>query len=129
MARGYPDNWSPDRARTEQYQTTISTPANTAEGSKKETSITLEEGIITYLRVLLPYGSVGLLHIQIYYGEDQIAPKGAGSYHGDGDSFEIVHFNYPLQASPYELTVKTWNDDDTYEHEVDILCNVSIVEV
>jgi len=87
MARGYPDNWSPERARTEQYQTTISTPANTGEGSKKETSITLEEGIITYLRVLLPYGSVGLLHIQIYYGEDQIAPKGEGSYHGDGDSF------------------------------------------
>jgi len=129
MARGYPDNWYPERARSEQYQITVTTPANTAEGSAQETTFTLEEGIITRLKIVLPYGSVGLLYIQIKDGATQIAPKASGYYHGDGDSFEIVHFNYPLQTSPYELTIKTWNLDDTYDHDVDILADISIVEV
>ena len=128
MPRGYPDYWDPQRARTNIYQKTITTSKSTPSGSPKETTITLEKGVITRARIVFPYGCVGLLYVQIFHGTDQILPYSSGYLRGDGDRFRFDNFNYPLLTTPYEVIIKTWNDDDTYDHSVDILLEVSLID-
>lgn len=123
--RGAPDNWDPKSSYTPPYEKLISTPANILEVAAQETPWTLEKGILRGLKVNFPWGPVGLLHVQVFDGATQIAPKGSGDFSGEGDRFEYPDWNYPLLTAPYELTVKTWNLDDTYAHAVDIYIDVS----
>jgi len=98
------------------YRWKITTPANTTEANAEETILQLGRGIIHKLDIVFPPGAQQLHHIQISRAKHQVWPTNIGeSFASDG---EPITFREALimDQEPYQLEVKTWNDDDTYDH-------------
>lgn len=127
MARGYPDYYTVSKSPGRPYHLHISTAKSIGIGAPDETPFVLAAGAIQKLEIKFPFGSVGLLYCNIFDGANQIFPQGSGYFHGDGDVFKYDTLNYAMQTAPYTLTVKTWNDDDTFAHALDIYLMLSQV--
>ena len=102
------------------YASTISTDEGTAEGSKDDVVLKLTSGLIWMFELDFPPGCCGLLHVQIFDGLYQVLPSSIGeNMHGDAVTmrFDDLYFK---QGAPFELKIRTWNDDDTWPHTVQI---------
>lgn len=100
------------------YRKAITTPASTTEGSPLSTDFQVTKGLVYSVEVYFPSGSEGLLHLAIYDGSYQCWP----STHGDsfiGDDIYLKYDDlYIKDKEPFKFVIKSWNDDDTYEHKV-----------
>jgi hypothetical protein len=104
------------------YQKT--TPANTSKENALETSLKLTTGIIIQVVLYHPEGCHGLAYAAIFRGGHQLYPTNSEeAYNGNAVPATFTD-NYELE-SPAELTLKTWNLDDTYEHTVYVRITVS----
>jgi hypothetical protein len=100
------------------YQATITTPANTTYTNCVITTLGLARGLITRIIVAFPPGPAGLCHIQIKDKGWQIAPWSLGEdLAWDNFVFEMAP-KYEMVAEPYEVTILSWNEDDSYAHQV-----------
>jgi len=102
------------------YASSITTDAVTAEGSKEDVTLQITSGLIWMFEVDFPPGCCGLLHVQIFDGLYQVLPASPGeSLHGDNVT---VHFDdlYFKQAAPFELKIRTWNEDEKWSHAVQV---------
>jgi hypothetical protein len=100
------------------YQSTISTPANTSSDTPLITTLQLARGLIVKIIVAFPPGPAGLCHVQIKDKGWQIAPWSIGEdLAWDNFVFEMTP-KYEMISEPYEVTILSWNDDDSYEHKV-----------
>ena len=127
MARGSPD-FQPWNAVQRFAATGGATPyeqkatiaANVAEVGATATVMTLAKGFVSHVWLKFPTGSVGLMHIAIYNEATKLWP-GVPTQWFTGDN-EVVEFDteydVPLVAAAYQLTIKGWNEDDSYEHSV-----------
>jgi len=107
------------------YSSTITTAANTAEKSIDDTSLIITSGLIWLLEVDFPSGCCGLQHVQIFDGSYQVLPASPGeSLHGDNVTARFDDL-YLKQAAPFELKIRTWNLDDTWQHTVNIRVGVA----
>ena len=107
------------------FEFSITTPANTPESNKQKTILKLLKGKITNIVVWIPPGPSGLLHLQIFRSKRQIYPINDGSSIA-GDNLKLnISDEIALFAEPYQLEAYTWNDDDTFEHTVDIYISLS----
>jgi len=102
------------------YAATITTDAGTAEGAKEDIILKLTSGLIWMFEVDFPPGCCGLLHVQLFDGLYQALPATIGeSLHGDNVTarFDDLFF---LQGAPFELRIRTWNNDETWGHTVQV---------
>lgn len=98
------------------YTKDITTLQNTPKETPKKTVLKVTKGLIYRVEVCLPPGPCGLLHIAIFDGGFQVWPYEYGeSFSGDAEtiSFDDV---YLKGDQPYEFTIYTYNEDDTYPH-------------
>lgn len=102
----------------------VSTPANTTEDAPQRTDLDLVRGVIDLVHVAFPPGPQGLLHVQIEQGGSALWPRNPG----DGFAWEdfTIEFNprHEITSDPAQLTAVTWNDDDTFGHQVTLRFNV-----
>jgi len=102
----------------------VSTPANTTEADPQRTDMPLVRGVIDQVQVHFPPGPQGLLHAVIYRAGSPLWPRNVGDSFAS-DDFPIVFSPfYELEAEPLQLTAVTWNEDDSYAHQVNIRFNV-----
>jgi len=102
------------------YQSTIATTKGGSAGSKEVTVLTVTQGLIWLIEVEFPPGCCGLAHLQIFDGSYQVVPATPGeSLHGDAVTLSLDDL-YMKDAAPWELVVKTWNTDDTYDHQLTV---------
>ena len=99
------------------FSFSITTDANTSKAKADRTPLLLTPGVIHRVNVRIPPGSEGLLHCHVNHGNYQIAPTRSGDWHGDDERISYRE-HYDLSGGPIELTAFTWNDDDTYGHEI-----------
>ena len=102
------------------YTSSITTEAGTVEGAKEDITMQITSGLIWLFEVDFPPGCCGLLHVQIFDGLYQVLPATTGeSLHGDAVTvrFDDLYFK---QAAPFELKIRTWNDDDTWDHTIQV---------
>ena len=102
------------------YASSITTDAGTAEGSKEDVTLKLVSGLIWMFEVDFPPGCCGLLHVQVFDGLYQVLPASLGeSLHGDNVT---MHFDdlYFKSAAPFELKIRSWNDDETWAHATQV---------
>lgn len=102
------------------YTKEITVSANTAEADADETSLPVSHGIITWISFRPRPGHVGLCHCQVFYHDIQICPfTRTEDLHGDTFPIEWNEF-IEVFTEPFELRIKSWNEDDTYDHTYDI---------
>jgi len=107
------------------YTSTIITPAGTAEKSIRDVTLKITSGLIWLMEVDFPPGGCGLLHVQVFDGSYQVLPATPGeSLHGDAVvmKFDDLYFK---KAAPFELMIRTWNEDDTWDHATQVRFGVA----
>ena len=111
------------------YVQDVTIPAQQSEDSPQRTVMGLNFGYIKRVRVCFPPGPKGLAHVQVYRYEHQLYPTTPGaSFHWDNFIFEFAD-NFPLLAVPYEVTIVTWNLDDSYPHDISVHIEVESFSV
>jgi hypothetical protein len=100
------------------YDFDITVPANTSADAPLETEVALTHGIITRVELDFHPGAAGLLHVQMWRGLHQVWPTNPqASFHANARVIPWDEY-YDLTEIPYLFTIKAWNLDDTYPHEV-----------
>ncbi|KKL52780.1 hypothetical protein LCGC14_2282060 [marine sediment metagenome] len=99
-----------------EYALTI--PANTAESAPATMDAPLAPGTVVRVEIQFPRGCVGLVHVQIWRSEHQVWPVNVeGDISGEGVPVAWPE-DYDLDDEPYTVTLRGWNDDDTYPHTI-----------
>jgi hypothetical protein len=110
------------------YFSTITNPANTSEGNAIATDMAITKGLIWLIEFEFPSGCAGLVHVQIFDGAYQMFPATYNqSLRGDGI---VVKYDdlYMKLNPPYTLRIKTWNDDDTFQHTIQVRVGIASIE-
>jgi hypothetical protein len=106
----------------------VTTPASTLESSPQETILDVSCGLIYNVKFYFPPGSCGLLHMRVFDCSHQIWPNNLdGSLIGDNFTYDFDEL-YEKTEPPFVFIIKTWNEDDTYEHKVIITLGMVTVE-
>jgi hypothetical protein len=106
------------------YNFTIKVPKNTARDQPVKTELELMKGIIAGGQIFFPAGCQGLAHVTINDSLGQLYPANAAdTFHGDNGSIPLVG-RHLLDSSPFKLSAYAWNEDDTYDHTIQITVNL-----
>ena len=111
------------------YDYPVTTPANTTDVNPLRTQIAIVAGVIDLVHVAFPPGPQGLLHVRIERGGSPLWPRNIGAGFAADDFAIMFTPYYEIKAAPLGLEVVSWNDDDTYAHQVNIRINVVPPEV
>ena len=107
------------------FMLNITTVKNTAIASYLETKIILPIGRINRIWIEFPKGCAGLVGFQIWRNPNQIFPIPPGQWML-GDNFIIpLSFTHIIYTHPYELVVRSYNLDDTYNHRIMLIIEMS----
>ena len=100
------------------YEYSLTIPANTPESAPETMRAPLAPGTVARVDVQFPRGCVGLVHVQIWRSEHQVWPGNPdGNIAAEG---LIVSWpeDYVLDDDPFTLSLRGWNDDDSYSHTI-----------
>lgn len=104
------------------------TAANTTEENAVITRKKVTKGLIYQIDVFFPPGSSGLLKAALFDGKFQIAPSHFRSYFsGDNVKFTFQDL-YIKEREPYELQLITYNEDNTFNHLVNVYVSMTSKE-
>lgn len=98
------------------YKIDVAIPANTSILAATDTTMILTKGRIKKVEVYFPWGCAGLAGIQIIRNTWQLAPLTRGQWLKGNDLLLSHTYDYDLNVEPYELIIKSYNVDDTYQH-------------
>lgn len=82
--------------------------------------VSITKGLVYKVEFDFPPGSAGLLGCAIFDGSYQVWPSSLGNWFTGDDvviSFDDV---YLKESAPYNFTIVTYNEDDTYDHLINI---------
>ena len=102
------------------YCVSITTLKGGSEAQAVETKLVVTSGLLFVFEVDFPAGCCGLAHLQMFDGLYQVFPASPGeSFHGDNITlkFDDLYFK---QNPPFEFTVKTWNEDENWDHTLQV---------
>ena len=101
-----------------EYFTSLSIPANTPATAPAEKEIIIEGEILSEIAFLIPLGWDALARFAVYYGIKQIYPEPTADWVTGDDCYRHIPLNWRMPESRLNLTIKGYNEDDTYEHGV-----------
>lgn len=97
------------------FSARVSTPRSTAEASPQETEVSLPQGTLESVEVVIPEGHAGLTGLAIQYSGEHIFPWGLGTWLEGDDEVVRLPVGRELGGSP--VVVRTYNTDDTFSHD------------
>ena len=102
------------------YSHALTIPANTTKGSPTEYDLKVTAGLLHRVEVEFPTYCAGLAHLVIIRWGSQLFPTNPqGDFASDGRAIAFDDY-YMLEAAPYLLRLRGWNDDDTFSHTVTV---------
>ena len=103
------------------YSKQIQVSAGTTQANASRSYFKVNKGVISTLWITFPAGCAGLVKMRIYHEGHPFVPVNADNYiRGDNYTF-VFPVMYEITEEPMILTVEIWNEDDTYNHTIDIL--------
>jgi hypothetical protein len=100
------------------YVFPIVIPANTTQAAPLKTSLQLTAGTITHVMLQFPPGPLGLAHLYIRNGLNQVWPANPEAQFQSDDETIPWAEEYEIDSPPYRLDAYGWNADDTYPHTI-----------
>lgn len=102
------------------YGASITASAGGSAANPDRTTLKVTKGLIWLVEVDFPPGCAGLMNVQILDGKYQICPASVG-YSLKGDWALLTYDDlYLKEAAPWELTIITWNEDELWDHTVQV---------
>lgn len=93
-------------------------PPDTPKSDPVTKTIQLTEGVITNWWVGFPDGCADYVHCAVYEFEHQILPRGEDEDLFWNDYVFPIPEHYELTDEPYEIEVRAWSEDDSYDQYV-----------
>lgn len=94
----------------------VTIPKNTPASTPQIETIEIQSGIVHRIHISIPSGHAGLTGVRVLRGLHQVAPT-TGSEWFQGDDMELDYQEYiEVAEAPFELTIESYNADDTYAH-------------
>ena len=112
-----------------QYRGAITVPAGTPSSDPELLPVSICYGALKRYSIYFPPGNGGTVHVQVWYRGRQILPTSIGSTFRGDDLLIDLPDNYPLYDSPFELEVRAWAPDATYDHTVYLLFYVESPQI
>lgn len=98
------------------YFLRFTVPKNTPITGFYQTIIPFAQGYLERFRLVFPTGCADLVGVWVEYRTHKILPVNDDGYFvGNGGVIDF-ELDYELLKPPFELTVKAYNDDDTFDH-------------
>ncbi len=100
------------------YLHELTIPAQTSKASAVTAEVSVVEGVITEVNILFPLGCKGLVGVQVKDWQHIVWPTNPDLWLiADG---ETIHWSddYELSGNPHTLTVRGYNEDDSYPHTI-----------
>ena len=107
------------------FQYRISNPKNTAIANPIKTIIELPRGRINKIWLEFPSGCAGLAGLQLWRGARQIFPLIEGDWFIADGVFLPISYTEILDSEPYTIEVRTYNVDDTFQHTLTLILEMS----
>lgn len=101
-----------------QYRSALLIPAGTLADAPAESELSICYGRLKRYVLFFPAGHAGKAHVQVWYHGRQILPTTLGSSFLGDDLVIDSPDGYPLFDGPYELLLRGWAPDATYDHIV-----------
>lgn len=98
------------------YELSLPIPKLTPATDPVSDTIPIHPGVIKQVEVILPAGCVALVHLQIFYWEHQLFPSNPDSSFSGDDARISFAEELEIKEPPFELSVRGWNEDDTFDH-------------
>ncbi len=111
------------------YTANITTVANTAQSSLKETTIRVTKGLVFKVEFNFPPGSSGLMGLAVFDGLYQVWPSSVGEFFTSDDETIAFEDLYLKESAPFEFKCYTYNEDETYSHFVGVRIGLVSSEV
>ena len=102
------------------YVSTIAVPKNTPKTSPLKTRMNVTKGLVYKVEIMFPPGPSGLVHLWIMDGSYQFLPSSEGeTLYGDNT---LIQFDdlYIMDSEPFFFDIYTYNEDDTYDHTIQV---------
>jgi hypothetical protein len=107
------------------YWESITIPTNTYATNPKRTKIHITKGLVYACEVDFPPGCCGLVKVAIYDAGHQVYPADPDQrIAGNGRPVWLDDLYFKL-SPPWELDCSTWNEDDTFEHTIQVYVAVA----
>jgi len=102
------------------YSHALTIPAQTTKDDPEDYDLQVTAGLLHRVEVEFPSGCAGLAHLVIIRWGSQLFPTNPqGNFASDGRAIAFDDY-YMLEAAPYLLRLRGWNDDDSYSHTVTV---------
>jgi hypothetical protein len=103
-------------------------PPQTSEDDPAALLVQLQRGVIVSWDVGFPDGCADLVHVAVYHFEHQILPGNEDESLFWNDHVFQIPEHYVLDEEPYEVEIRGWSDDDSYEQYVVVGIAVEPIE-
>jgi len=100
------------------YFTKLKIPANTPVDKPVTADVKVEGEVLAELAYLIPPGWWALAHFAVFYGIKQNYPAEAGTWATGDNLYRPVPLRWHLPEPKTTLTIKGYNQDETYPHTV-----------
>lgn len=101
-----------------EYFRKLTIPANTPENKPVGIDIEVEGEVLSEIAYLIPPGWCALAHFALFYGIEQIYPEELGTWITGDNVFRVVPLKWNMPEWRTKISIRGWNEDDTYEHSV-----------
>jgi len=101
-----------------EYFTKLTIPKNTPSDNPATKTIEIEGEVLAEIAFLIPPGWTALAHFAVFYGIKQIYPAELGTWVTGDNLYRHVPLRWRLPEPNTTLTIKGYNQDDTYPHTV-----------
>ena len=103
------------------YSKQITLESGKTEATSTKTYFKVNKGVISNMWITFPAGCAGLVKLRIYHEGHPFVPVNADNYlRGDNVTFQFPVM-FEITEEPMALTVEAWNEDETYNHTIDIM--------
>jgi len=102
------------------YAWDITTEAAITQPNAMRTALKVTKGLVYRVEIEFPPGPLGLCHVSLWDGGYQVWPSNPDfDFHGD-NGYITFEETYLKLIEPFEFTARTWNEDDTYAHQIHV---------
>lgn len=100
------------------YEFTLNIPAQTSSDSPLRERVSLTHGIVTKVGVFFIPDCAGYVGVRVKHREYVIWPTNPDAWYIRNEAGPEWEDSYDLTEPPHELVLEGYNDDDSYEHDV-----------
>jgi len=108
------------------YASSIVCVKGGTEGTLVKTVLPVTSGLLWLFEIDFPPGCCGLAHVRMFDGGYQVFPATPGeSFHGDNFTIHLEDL-YFKTAAPFEFIIETWNEDEIWDHDLQIRVGIAM---